>query len=47
MSLYISKKKSYRNANGSRHEETTTYKMDTFSLDGGASRNIWKWCFLP
>ena len=35
--LYL--KKSYCNANGSRHEETTPYKMDTFSLDGGASHN--------
>ena len=35
--LYL--KKSYCNANESRHEETTPYKMETFSLDGGASHN--------
>ena len=37
--VFVYLKKSYRNANGSRHEETTPYKMDTFSLDGGASLN--------
>ena len=38
--VFVYLKKSYRNGNGSRHEETTPYKMDTFSLDGGASLNI-------
>ena len=37
--VFVYLKKSYRDANGSRHEETTPYKMDTFSLDGGASLN--------
>ena len=32
--IFIYLKKSYRNANGSRHAETTPYKMDSFSLDG-------------
>ena len=35
--VFVYLKKSYRNINGSRHKETTPYKMDTFSLDGGAS----------
>ena len=37
--VFVYLKKSYRNANGSSHEETKPYKMDTFSLDGGASLN--------
>ena len=32
-------KNSYRDDNGHRHAETTPYKMDTFSLEGGASLN--------
>ena len=37
--VFVYLKKSYRNANGSRHEETTPYKMDTYLLDGDASLN--------
>ena len=37
--VFVYLKKSYRNANGFRHEETTPYKIDTFSLDGGATLN--------
>ena len=37
--VFVYLKKSYCDANGSRHEETTPYKMDTFSLDGGTSLN--------
>ena len=32
-------KKSYRNVNGSRHAETTPYKMDTYSVDGTSLSN--------
>ena len=37
--VFVYLKKSYRNASGFRHEETTPYKMDPFSLDGGTSIN--------
>ena len=40
--MYLKKSYSTRNANGFRHEETTPYKMDTFSLDGGASLNNYR-----
>ena len=40
--VFVYLKKSYRIANGSPHEETTPYKMDTFSLDGGASLNNYR-----
>ena len=32
-------KESYHNANGSRHEETTPYKMNTFELDNSSLSN--------
>ena len=38
ISSFISKK-SYRNANGSRRDETAPYKMDTYSLDGASLPN--------
>ena len=31
--VFVYLKKSYCDANGSRHVETTPYKMDTFGLD--------------
>ena len=37
--IFVYLKKSYRNANGSRHFETTPYKMDTYSLDGVSLSN--------
>ena len=37
--IFIYLKNSYRDDNGHRHAETTPYKMDTFSLEGGASLN--------
>ena len=37
--IFVYLKKGYRNANGSRHFETTPYKMDTFSLDGASLSN--------
>ena len=35
--VFVYLKENYTNANASRHAETTPYKMDTFSLDGGAT----------
>ena len=37
--IFVYLKNSYRDDNGHRHAETTPYKMDTFSLEGGASLN--------
>ena len=37
--IFVYLKKSYRNANGSRHAETSPYKMDTYSLDGASLSN--------
>ena len=37
--IFIYLKNSYRDDNGHRHAETTPFKMDTFSLEGGASLN--------
>ena len=37
--IFIYLKNSYRDDDGHRHAETTPYKMDTFSLEGGASLN--------
>ena len=37
--IFVYLKNSYRDAELHRHAETTPYKMDTFSLEGGASLN--------
>ena len=37
--IFVYLKKSYRNANGSRHAETTPYKMDTYLLDEASLSN--------
>ena len=37
--IFVYLKNSYINDDGHRHAETTPYKMDTFSLPGGASLN--------
>ena len=37
--IFIYLKNSYRDDNGHRHAETTPYKIDTFSLEAGASLN--------
>ena len=37
--IFVYLKKSDRNANGSRHAETTPYKMDTYSLDRASLTN--------
>ena len=37
--VFVYLKKRYRNANKSRHEETTPCKMDTFSLDNSSLNN--------
>ena len=37
--IFVYLKKSYRNANGSRHAEATPYKMDPYSLDGASLSN--------